>query len=66
MPWRPFRLGLAVARVAELADALDLGSSPGNGLGVQFPPLAPGPGGIMTPWFGGRPTIPSQKDAGEA
>ncbi len=29
------------ARVAELVDALDLGSSPGNRVGVQIPPLAP-------------------------
>src|SRR5262249_58724032 len=29
------------ARVAELADALDLGSSGRNPLGVQLPPLAP-------------------------
>jgi hypothetical protein len=27
--------------VAELADALDLGSSSGNGMGVQISPLAP-------------------------
>ena len=30
-----------MARVAELADALDLGSSPRERLGVQFPSLAP-------------------------
>ena len=29
------------AEVAELADALDSGSSPGNGVGVQLPPSAP-------------------------
>ena len=29
------------ARVAELVDALDLGSSPGDRMGVQLPPLAP-------------------------
>ena len=29
------------ARVAELADALDSGSSEGNFMGVQVPPLAP-------------------------
>ena len=29
------------ARVAELADALDLGSSSGDGMGVQVSPLAP-------------------------
>ena len=29
------------AKVAELADALDLGSSPGDGVGVQVPPFAP-------------------------
>ena len=29
------------ARVAELADALDLGSSSGNRMGVQISPLAP-------------------------
>jgi hypothetical protein len=28
------------ARVAELADALDLGSCAGNGVGVRLPPLA--------------------------
>ena len=32
---------LKYARVAELADALDLGSSSGNGVGVQISPLAP-------------------------
>ena len=30
------------ARVAEMADALDLGSSPRKRLGVQLPSLAPG------------------------
>ena len=29
------------ANVAELADALDLGSSAREGLGVRFPPFAP-------------------------
>ena len=29
------------ARVAELVDALDLGSSSGNGMGVRVSPLAP-------------------------
>ena len=29
------------ARVAELVDALDLGSSSGNRVGVQISPLAP-------------------------
>ena len=29
------------ARVAKMVDALDLGSSPGNRMGVQIPPLAP-------------------------
>ncbi len=29
------------ARVAELVDALDLGSSSGNRMGVQLSPLAP-------------------------
>ena len=33
--------GTRIARVAKLADALDLGSCALNGVGVQLPPLAP-------------------------
>jgi hypothetical protein len=33
--------GTLIARVAKLADALDLGSCALNGVGVQLPPLAP-------------------------
>ena len=41
------------ARVAELADALDLGSSSGNRVGVQISPFAPVKKTIITPgtWF---------------
>ena len=35
------RIGLCGANVAELADAPDLGSGPGNGVRVQLPPFAP-------------------------
>ena len=34
------QLFLFQARVAELVDALDLGSSSGDGMGVRFSPLA--------------------------
>gem|GEM_PF-1773130 len=34
---------LMIARVAELEDALDLGSSPRKRIGVQLPSLAPFP-----------------------
>ena len=34
---------MAFARVAELVDALDLGSSSGDRVGVQVSPLAPHP-----------------------
>ena len=37
----PVRLTIFFARVAELADALDLGSSGVTPVGVQIPPLAP-------------------------
>jgi hypothetical protein len=38
---RPLNKARPRARVAELVDALDLGSSSGDGVGVQVSPLAP-------------------------